>query len=232
MGEFQVEIIKQVGALLVSIAVAIITYYVRKATDSTTNKTENCRNAAKEIILPLKKSEMPYNEVKIDEMDRIIIKIEEIERIFKSNYLSVPPSLFDQMSMLIRRCEGYKASEVTNKYYNEFAIEIIKEYKKLRYMLSQFEKQLRKELGYPYDSIYGLIRYRTDSPILIVILLSALVFIWIVIGSYFLSMKNLLGILICYGIPVLAVIAFIIMIIVREKRRENKYINGSSEYED
>lgn len=217
-------IIQSIFGVISSIAIALLTYYIRKNSAKTKNKVKHF-TLIKEQFFDFLKDITPQYQISISQFEIAANEIESIYLLAHKDPFLLPPSIITKIDDCMKTLQIGKDIPLpswTNKQKNTF----IEEYKKTRYEISLLENEARDVLGYPKNGFYEFLKYKTDIPIItifmIILIAVSLMYILSILAIY--KMAFALGVLLA-----IFVIGFFLFWGIRfkwQKHRQNKYVSS------
>lgn len=217
-------VIQSIFTVISSIAVALLTYYIRKNSAKTKNKVKHF-TLIKEQFFDFLKDITPRYQISISKFEIAANEIESIYLLAHKDPFLLPPSIITEIDDCMKALQVGKEIPLpswTKKQKNGF----IKKYKETRYENSLLENEVRDVLGYPKNGFYEFLKYKTDIPIItmfmIILFAISLMYILSILAIY--RMAFALGALL--AILVIGSFLFCGIRFKWQKHRRNKYVSS------
>lgn len=185
MNDFYSKLIDVVAQIVVGCSVGLITFLISSKLKALPIKKEAMQHTLEQVIVPIQKI-LDQQPNKVDEISELV---NSIKIIMTENPLDIPDIHYTKIVDIQNLIEQYNDFEESDKRRDLISQKIRSEFKKYKTMIYTQCNSLKKQLGYPYDSFWDILRYRTGAPYLYSFLI--FFFEFNIIVSYFtLYFKN------------------------------------------
>lgn len=186
--------------------VGIITYWVSSKLWTPSEKKEALKHTMNYVLLPISSILLSVRKTKIEDL---LAMIEKIDAIMNANPFDIPPTHRWKLNDVKDSVKNYK------DHNDKKAKELLE--RKIRYEVSAYVNMFniqcnytKKQLGYPYDSVYDFLKYKTGMPVLAAGGLIALGIMWFIVYYVLYSYHEFIPAILTIVIPVLLFLLYAI----------------------
>jgi len=154
---------KQLIVILSNVIVSAISgfmgYYFSEKIESYKNKQGKLETTLSQFLIPLIKIMPNWKSATVQD---IIVASDSIGNMMEKYELLVPQAHKNKFSYLLKLIKKYKDADDYLK--NNFEMEIKRKYKNLYFLVDNYYNEIKRDLGYQYNSSYQLIKYSSCTP--------------------------------------------------------------------